>query len=288
MAYLGSKANSKGIIEILNNPMFNDYDYLEPFFGYGRIGFRVTNKNSYTLSDYNTNLVKLYAYLQSNPTSYPVISKDEYYRLKTSTDPDDTNNRVVAAFAYSWFGKEFGSYVPISRAQSNLNYYDKIRTNSVFIDNTIRQCDYGEYNPVGKLIYCDPPYESTCGYRNNSGGKNHFDHDKFWSTIREWSKSNWVLVSEYHAPSDFVSVNEYTKKTTLNGAGTGCRVKITTEKMFIHESRLEEYKKKLVIVPVLAKVSRKRPCKTVTLATVVKEKDTPWSWYKYVLYFFLL
>ena len=55
MTYLGSKAKSKGIVEIMNNPMFNDFEYLEPFFGYGHTGFRVTNKKGYTLSQQKSN-----------------------------------------------------------------------------------------------------------------------------------------------------------------------------------------------------------------------------------------
>ena len=79
----------------------------------------------------------------------------------------------------------------------------------------IDQCDYSDYTPQGKLIYCDPPYQNTTGYRGDNGKRNEFDHEKFWNTIREWSKTNWVFVSEYNAPSDFVCVNKYEMKSNL-------------------------------------------------------------------------
>ena len=40
------------------------------------------------------------------------------------------------------------------------------------------------------LIYCDPPYQHTTGY--STGG---FDHDKFWDTMRKWSKNNYIFIS---------------------------------------------------------------------------------------------
>jgi site-specific DNA-adenine methylase len=44
------------------------------------------------------------------------------------------------------------------------------------------------------LIYCDPPYRGTAEYLNS------FDHDKFWSWVRNQKEP--VFVSEYTAPSD--------------------------------------------------------------------------------------
>jgi hypothetical protein len=52
-------------------------------------------------------------------------------------------------------------------------------------------------------VYCDPPYEHTTRYK----GTAPFDHAAFWQTMRDWARhDNIVLVSEYHAPPDFVVV----------------------------------------------------------------------------------
>ena len=61
------------------------------------------------------------------------------------------------------------------------------------------------------LIYCDPPYKDTEGY--STGG---FDHDKFWDTMREWSKDNCVFISEESAPKDFKVVWKRKKRRTLD------------------------------------------------------------------------
>ena len=51
------------------------------------------------------------------------------------------------------------------------------------------------------LIYCDPPYQGTTGYKTGT-----FDHDKFFEWCREQAKKNIVFVSEYKAPDDFECV----------------------------------------------------------------------------------
>ena len=73
------------------------------------------------------------------------------------------------------------------------------------------------------LIYCDPPYKNTTGYKV---GK--FNSDLFWNTMREWSKNNYVFISEEEAPDDFEVVWEQKKRRTLNSKVRECK----TEKLF--------------------------------------------------------
>ena len=51
------------------------------------------------------------------------------------------------------------------------------------------------------LIYCDPPYQGTSGYKTGS-----FDHEKFFEWCGQQAKNNIVFVSEYNAPNDFIEV----------------------------------------------------------------------------------
>ncbi len=60
------------------------------------------------------------------------------------------------------------------------------------------------------LIYCDPPYQGTTGYKTGS-----FDHDKFFNWCREQAKRNIVFVSEYNAPDDFECVWQGEIKTNF-------------------------------------------------------------------------
>lgn len=49
------------------------------------------------------------------------------------------------------------------------------------------------------MVYCDPPYQNTKQFANGID----FDYEYFWETIRNWSKNQYVLVSELQAPEDF-------------------------------------------------------------------------------------
>ena len=76
----------------------------------------------------------------------------------------------------------------------------------------------------GDVVYCDPPYKNT----NDYGIK--FDSDSFW----EWARTRAypVYVSEYQAPSDFVSIWNKEKRSILNDKSpTAPR----TEHLFVHK-----------------------------------------------------
>ena len=61
------------------------------------------------------------------------------------------------------------------------------------------------------IIYCDPPYDGTSKYNNNS----EFNHIEFW----EWVKNckNPVYVSEYQAPDFMIKIGTIKKRVTLSG-----------------------------------------------------------------------
>ena len=65
------------------------------------------------------------------------------------------------------------------------------------------------------LVYCGPPYQGTTEY----GAFDGFDHDLFWDTMREWSKNNTVVVSEYSAPEDFKCVAEFSSQMGMTTSG---------------------------------------------------------------------
>lgn len=52
------------------------------------------------------------------------------------------------------------------------------------------------------VIYCDPPYANTKQFANSQ----NFNYDEFWETMRQWSKNNYVLISELEAPDDFICI----------------------------------------------------------------------------------
>ena len=238
MSYVGGKARgSNHILAILNHPRFDNMDYIEPFVGYAHILHRVKNKRSYMASDANPLLIILLQAVQCG-TPLPTITRERYTELKAAKD-DISIERAVAAFQYSWNGKEWGGFVdtytrlngrvddiPASRAR----HYAKLHTSSSFQNTSLTLCDYRIIVPKNSLIYCDPPYMNTTGYKQTGT----FVHDIFWQTVREWVKDNIVFISEYTAPDDFVCISSSNKLSCLSG---GHRQTTRTERLFVHNSQ---------------------------------------------------
>ena len=83
--------------------------------------------------------------------------------------------------------------------------------------------------PVGEgnVIYCDPPYSTGTQYKTT------FDHTLFWEWVRFQSQINYVYVSEYNAPDDFVTIWE---KEHKSGIDHNAKIhKSTVEKLFVYK-----------------------------------------------------
>ena len=109
----------------------------------------------------------------------------------------------------------------LERLESIVQRDSKIETSS------ISYADY-EYRD-GDVVYCDPPYKNTHGYGIE------FNTDEFW----EWARTRDypVYVSEYQAPSDFVSIWSKEKRVLLN------RESLTaprTEHLLVHKRFADE------------------------------------------------
>jgi len=242
MSYVGGKARGAAhILAVLNDERFDGMGYLEPFVGMGHVLRRVANKRSYTASDANPLVVRLLAAIQAGE-ALPTITRERYAQLKRDAAAEPSLERAVAAFQYSFNGREFGGYVdtytrrngtiddiPRSRA----NYYAALAGSPSFQHASLTHRDYRAYAPDAQcLVYCDPPYRGTTGYT----GAGAFDHAAFWQTVRAWSAAGAVvLVSEYAAPPDFACVAQRPKPSCLAG---GHKQTPRVERLFVHESRL--------------------------------------------------
>ncbi len=254
MAYLGGKATgSQHILKVLNHPVFNDMPYIEPFCGYCHVLRRIINKSSYTASDSNELLITLLQHIQKS-TEHPSISAQEYKALAANPSSDPLK-AAYAAFTYSYNGKFFAGYVgdktrnyPAERKR----YYNRLHDNPVFASSDIKVGPYSIYKPSNihapSIIYCDPPYEDTEGYRNA------FNSSEFWNWARKMTKAgNYVFVSEYKAPEDFVCIVQKTKRQSVAGRGA---TRKREEVLFVHESLLEDER----IREVMETVGDKYPC----------------------------
>jgi len=61
------------------------------------------------------------------------------------------------------------------------------------------------------VIYCDIPYKDTTKY--STGG---FPYEEFYEWVKEASKNNIVLISEYNMPEEFICIWQKETKTLLD------------------------------------------------------------------------
>lgn len=126
------------------------------------------------------------------------ITKDQYVKLKATQDVTDPLT-AYAGVIYSYGGAWFNGYVDMPQ-RDDAQKRTLLRKIQSCIDVPFAHCDYTSYQPRNMIIYCDPPYANTSGYKI----VNHaFDHTQFWDVMRDWSQHNTVIISEYAAPVDF-------------------------------------------------------------------------------------
>jgi site-specific DNA-adenine methylase len=218
MVYFGRK---RGVLHhlspVLNHSMFNMKAYLELFVGSGCVLASVKNKASYCASDLSPLLITLLTAVQRG-ISLPYISKARYKELRRANSDDIET--ATAAYIYSFRGKEWGGYASVGRdgrdyAMEQRKQYEALR--SSFCNAKLHASCYSEYTPKGMLIYADPPYENTMSYCVNEMAP--FDHIAFWNRMREWSKNNYVFVSELmeNKPPDFLTIRCYSYKGRREG-----------------------------------------------------------------------
>ena len=89
--------------------------------------------------------------------------------------------------------------------------YD-LEIDDIFFNESISSSfNYKELEFDGCLIYCDPPYKDTTKYPIIG----EFNTEEFWNVMRNWSKNNTVIISEYEAPNDFECIKEINTKTDI-------------------------------------------------------------------------
>lgn len=245
MKYVGSKARlSKDIAPIINNLIKenNIKLYVEPFVGGANMIDKINCKSRIGY-DNNKYLIALWKALQNGYEPPETMTKEEYINVKNKKDEFPAEYVAIvglcATYNAGWFRRWGGS--AITKSGKVRNYYDEAVRN---IKNQIHKiqdisfvCDtYENLKCSNALIYCDPPYQSS-SYEMYDGKR--FNYDMFWNKVREWSKSNIVLVSEYTAPNDFDCIFE---KTLTTGFDNKQRKK-DTEKLFIWRESDDKYKR---------------------------------------------
>lgn len=238
MKYVGSKARvSKYICPILNSFITENgiKTYIEPFVGGGNVIQHIQGQKKIGI-DNNTYLIALWRALQCgwNPNEIE-MTKALYDDIRVNKQNYPPEVVGLAGFCATYNAKWFGGYAGVvhTKVGTERNYYAEAVRNMMRQVDSIHdvQFEVGDFfslNSHGALIYCDPPYCGTTGYHSN------FDSDRYWNHVRELSKSNIVICSEYNAPDDFACIWQHNITVTLDKNSR----QAATEKLFIYKEGL--------------------------------------------------
>lgn len=218
--YAGSKSRiAKYIVPIIQECIDenNISTYIEPFVGGANVVDKVNCTKKYGY-DKNKYLIALFKHLQKGENLLSEVSRELYSEVRANYQTNEYEDWYVgnigflASYNGRWFdgGYAQAGYEKTKTGQRYRDYYRESKENVEtqipnLADVTFVTKDYRDISvPTFAMIYCDPPYANTKQFAYSM----NFDHTEFWEKMREWSKSNFVLVSELAAPDDFVCVWE--------------------------------------------------------------------------------
>jgi DNA adenine methylase len=210
MQYLGGKSKIRKQISCFLESVRFGKEYFEPFVGGAWVlqemsGYRIA-------SDSNEALIAMYVALQDGWLPPENVSEELYAEYKAKQDCADPLTAFIG-IGCSFGGKWFAGYARQKGYNFAAGGRRALQKQLPLLSGVhFFAQDYRDWHPSNNLIYCDPPYKNTTGY------KDKFDHEYFWETMREWSKKNTVVISEYQAPQDFACVLEIPTKSTLRNA----------------------------------------------------------------------
>ena len=213
MKYMGSKNRiAKHLLPIMLSECEKHgiTKWVEPMVGGGNMIDKVPDSFERIGVDLNQHTIAALIGIRDHLDELPNQVSEEFYKSIKKTEPNPVNSWV--RFECSFGAKLDNGYARNSAganyAQMGLNLAIK---QSPKIQNVKFICDsYENLDFENCLIYCDPPYQGTTGYKTGS-----FDHDKFFEWCRKQSKKNIVFVSEYNAPDDFECVWQGEIKTNF-------------------------------------------------------------------------
>lgn len=213
MRYVGSKGKLiKHLKPYLEEYLGNNH-YIEPFVGGGNAIVHINHHSKFGY-DVEKYAIALLNHCSNGGDLPDVVTEDEYTMVKNNKDDYPDWYVGFCAYCCSFGGKFFGGY---ARDDKGTNYASQqARSLKKSFSNTSKiNFAVSSYEDVdvghGNVIYCDPPYQDTLGYKS---GK--FDHDAFWDWARIQSTINYVYVSEFTAPDDFISIWQKERVSTVD------------------------------------------------------------------------
>lgn len=215
MKYMGSKNRiAKHLLPIMvdSADKAGITTWVEPFVGGGNMIDKVPDRFKRIGYDFNEHVIYALKDIRDSAKYLPESITEEYYKEIRGTEPKQFDSwlRFVASFS----GKFEAGY---ARDSKNRKYVEEGKRNALKQSPKIQgvefiHSDYKDLDIQDSLIYCDPPYQSTTGYKTGD-----FNHEEFFEWCRNMAdKGNIVFVSEYNAPDDFECVWEGEQKTNFS------------------------------------------------------------------------
>jgi len=242
MKYLGGKHKIGGEISRILKHVCPEHinRYLEPFCGALGVLRHMTSDFICTASDIQPDMIHLWIGVKNGTFISPTNITETFYKKVKSMKKHSALKGFVG-FLCSWNGMYFAGLANYKGTNRNVcreanNDIKKVRP--LLKKVTFKCASYDKYNPKDTLIYCDPPYEGTIGY---TGTKGEFDHASFWNKMREWSKTNIVIISEEQAPKDFKCMwkKGYSRGRGFKSKKSNPKGKDVFEKLFIHRDNYD-------------------------------------------------
>ncbi len=205
MKYMGSKNRiAKHLLPIMlaEAEEHGITTWVEPFVGGANMIDKVPDTYKRVGYDLNDHTIHALIGIRDNVNKFPDnLNESEYNKLK-GLPPCTIESWVRIACS---FGGIFESKLAADKTGLR-NYAQEAKRNALKqspkIQNVQFICDsYENLDFENCLVYCDPPYQGTSGYKTGD-----FDHEKFFDWCRQQAKKNIVFVSEYNAPDDFIEV----------------------------------------------------------------------------------
>lgn len=243
--YMGSKSRiKKRILPIIQNYIDknNVSVYVEPFVGGANVIDGIDCKKRIGC-DYNKYLIALLKRVRDDLPLLDEVPRELYNEVRANKDSGKYEDWFVgnvgflASYNGRWFdgGYAKSGYEKTKNGERLRDYYQESKRNilkqsKLLKDIDFHHMDYMDLNISDAVIYCDPPYEDTKKYANSQS----FNHKQFWDTVRKWSETNVVIVSEENAPDDFECIWQQEVSRSIKATDKTKSV----EKLFTHKSKI--------------------------------------------------
>jgi len=217
MKYMGSKNRiAKYILPIMLKEMQDKghTTWVEPFVGGGNMIDKVPATFRRVGTDLNEHTIAAMLGIRDFVDQLPSEVTESYYKeiKKTPANPITSWVRYECSF-----GSKFENGFARNKQGSNYALCGKnlaIKQSPKIQNVEFICCSYLDLTNsiTSSLIYCDPPYQGTTGYKTGT-----FNHEEFFDWCRKMkAKGNSVFVSEYNAPEDFELVWQGEIKTNFS------------------------------------------------------------------------